>query len=187
MTGRTLILAISVLLSPLLAGSYGPFTLQDFQTRAAFELVVHDSKSLTSGTSKVTAQSAYVTLVHGLVPGNSDGLEIQFFPKPITEKVKADILDNDAKESKKTSYAAFVVYIGKDNKISQANLSYVVPGITVARTVAWKSEDVQRYFSDYRFDGKRVVLKARGAIPSRKRVTKIETILGRGLESSRCS
>ena len=163
MTGRTLILAISVLLSPLLAGSYGPFTLQDFQTRAAFELVVHDSKPLTSGTSKVTAQSAYVTLVHGLVPGNSDGLEIQFFPKPVTEKVKADILENDAKESKKTSYAAFVVYIDKGNKISQANLSYVVPGITVARTVAWKSEDLQRYFSDYRFDGKRVVLKRKGS------------------------
>jgi hypothetical protein len=162
MTGRTLILAISVLLSPLVAGSYGPFTLQDFQTRAAFELVVHDSKPLTSGTSKVTAQSAYVTLVHGLVPGNSDGLEIQFFLKPVTEKVK-DILENDAKESKRTRYAAFVLYIGKDNKISQANLSYVVPGITVARTVAWKSEDVQRYFSDYRFDGKRVVLKRKGS------------------------
>ena len=37
-------------------------------------------------------------LAHGLVPGNSDGLEIQFFPQPITEKVKADMLENDAKE-----------------------------------------------------------------------------------------
>ncbi|HZO86390.1 MAG TPA: hypothetical protein VFC26_14320, partial [Verrucomicrobiae bacterium] len=49
------------------------------------------------------------------------------------------------------------------NKISQANLSYLVPAITVARTVAWKSEDVQRYFSDYRFDGKRMVLKSKGS------------------------
>jgi hypothetical protein len=158
-SARTLILALSVLLSPLFAGSYGPFTLQDFQTRAAFELVVHDSKPLTSGTSKIAAQSGYVTLVHGLVPGNSDGLEIQFFLKPVTEKVK-DILENDAKESKRTRYAAFVLYIGKDNKISQANLSYVVPGITVARTVTWKPEDLQKYFSEYRFDGKRVALKS---------------------------
>lgn len=161
--GRTGIVAILVVLSPLHAGSYGPFTLQDFQTRAAFELVVNESKPLAPGTSKIATQSAYVTLAHGLVPGNSDALEIQFFPKAITEKVKADILENDAKESKKTSYAAFVLYIGKDNKIWQANLSYVVPGATVARTVAWKSEELQKYFSDYRFDGKRLALKSKGS------------------------
>ena len=31
------------------------------------------------GTSKIAAQAAYVTLAHGLMPGNSDGLEVQFF------------------------------------------------------------------------------------------------------------
>jgi len=159
----TAIVVISVVLSPLHAGSYGPFTLRDFQTKAAFELVVNESKPLTPGTSKIATQTAYVTLAHGLVPGNSDGLEIQFFPKPVTEKVKADILENDAKELKKTSYAAFVLYMGKDNRIWQANLSYVVPGVTVARTVAWKSEELQKYFSDYRFDGKRLVLKSKGS------------------------
>src|SRR5262245_35417845 len=97
------------------------------------------------------------------MPGNSDGLEIQFLPAPITEKVKADILENDAKESKKTSYAAFVLYIGKDNKIWQANLSYVVPGTTVARTVAWKPDELQKYFSDHKFDGKRLALKSKGS------------------------
>jgi len=159
---RTVIVVISVVLRPLHAVSYGPFTLQDFQTRAAFELVVNESKPLTPGTSKISTQSAFVTLAHGLIPGNSDGVEIQFFPKPITEKVRADILENDAKELKKASYAAFVLYIGKDNKIWQTNLSYVVAGATVARTVAWKPEELQKYFSDYRFDGKRLVLKSKG-------------------------
>ena len=161
--GLTVIVVSSVVLNPLHAGSYGPFTLQDFQTKAAFELVVSESNALKPGTSKIATQSAYVTLAHGLVPGNSDGLEIQFFPKPITEKVKADILENDAKELKKTSYAAFVLYMGKDNKIWQANLSFVAPGVTVARTVAWKPEELQKYFSDYRFDGKRLVLKSKGS------------------------
>ena len=161
--GPTGIVAIFVVLSPLHAGSYGPFTLQDFQTRAAFEMVVNESKALTPGTSKLATQSAYITLAHGLVPGNSDGLEVQFFPEPITEKLKADIMENDAKELKKTSYAAFVLYIGKDNRIWQANLSYIVPGATVARTVAWKSEELQKYFSDFRFDGKRLVLKSKGS------------------------
>ena len=161
--GPTAIVVISVVLSPLHAGSYGPFTLQDFQTRAAFELVVNEAQPLTPGTSKIATQSAYVTLAHGLVPGNSDGLEIQFFSSPITENAKADMVENDAKELKKTSYATFVLYMGKDNKIWQANLSFVAPGVTVARTVAWKSEELQKYFSDFRFDGKRLVLKSKGS------------------------
>jgi hypothetical protein len=160
---RTAIVAISFLLHPLHAASNTPFTLQDFQTSAAFELTVHDSKPLPAGTSKLATQSAYVTLAHGLIPGNSDGLEIQFLPAAITEKVKTDILENNAKESKKTSYAAFVLYVGKDNKIWQANLSYIAPGATVARTVAWKPEELQKYFSDYRFDGKRAALKSKGS------------------------
>jgi len=137
--------------------------VQDFQARAAFELIVTDSKPLKPGTSKILTQSAYLTLAHGLVPGNSGGLEILLFSQPVTEKVKADILENDAKELKKGSYAALVLYIGNDNKIRQANLSYVVAGTTVARTVAWKAEDLQKYFSDYRFDGKRQVLKSKGS------------------------
>src|SRR4030095_6408408 len=95
--GPTAIVVISVVLRPLHAGSYGPFALRDFQTRAAFELVFNESKPLTPGTSKIATQTAYVTLAHGLVPGNSDGLEIQFFPKPVTEKAKADILEHEDK------------------------------------------------------------------------------------------
>ena len=165
----TVIAVLLVVLSPLHASSYGPFTVQDFQTRAAFELIVTDSKPLKPGTSKIVTQSAYVTLAHGLVPGNSDGLEILFFPQAITEKVKADILENDAKDLKKGSYAALVLYMGNDNKIRQANLSYVVAGTTVARTVAWKAEELQKYFSDHRFDGKRQVLKSKGSYAESER------------------
>jgi hypothetical protein len=161
-TWQTVIVVIFGVLRQVHAGSYGPFTLQDFQAKGAFELVVNESKYLKSGTSKLTTESAYVTLAHGLIPGNSDGLEIVFFPKPITERIKTDILENDAKELKKGSYTALVLYIGKDNKIWQANLTYVVPGATVARTVAWKPEELQKYFSDFRFDGTRLVLKSKG-------------------------
>ena len=161
-TWQTVIVVIFGVLRQVHASSYGPFTLQDFQAKGAFELVVNESKYLKSGTSKLTTKSAYVALAHGLIPGNSDGLEIVFFPKPITERIKTDILENDAKELKKGSYTAFVLYIGKDNKIWQANLTYVVPGATVARTVAWKPEQLQKYFSDFKFDGTRLVLKSKG-------------------------
>lgn len=143
--------------------SYGPFTVQDFQTKAAFELVVTNSNALKPGTSRIAAQSGYVTLAHGLVPGNADGLEIHFFPTQATEKVKADIVENDAKELKRSSYAALVLFLGKGNKIWQANLSFVVPGTTAARTVAWKPEELKKYFSDCQFDGKRLVLKSKGS------------------------
>ena len=52
------------------------FDKKDFQTKATFELVVEKSKYLTPGTSEIASQSAFVSLAHGLIPGNSDGLEI---------------------------------------------------------------------------------------------------------------
>ena len=136
---------------------------QDFKTKAEFELVVNDSSVLKAGASRIVTQSAVVTLAHGLIPGNSEGLEIQFFIKPITEAAVTDILKNGAKELKRTDYAALVLFLGKDNRVWQANLSYVVPGTTVARTVAWKPEELKKYFSTYQFNGKRFVLKSNGS------------------------
>lgn len=135
----------------------------DFQTKAVFELAIESSKILKPGTSKIVAQSAFVTLAHGLIPGNSDGLEIQFFTKPITEEGQADILKNDAKELQRSDYATLVLFMDKDKKIWQVNSSYVIPGTTVARTVAWKPDELQKYFSNYKFDGKRLILKTNGS------------------------
>jgi hypothetical protein len=53
--------------------------------------------------------------------------------------------------------------LDKDNKVWQANLSYVIPGTTVARTVAWKPEELKKYFSNYQFDGKSLILKSKGS------------------------
>lgn len=138
------------------------FTPQDFKTKSVFELVVNDSSVLKAGASKVVTQSAFVMLAHGLIPGNSEGLEIRFFTKPITEAAIADIMKNSAKELKKNDYAALVLFLDKNNKVWQANLSYVIPGTTVARTVAWKPDELKKHFSNYQFDGKRLILKSNG-------------------------
>lgn len=63
----------------------------------------------------------------------------------------------------KRDYAAFVLFLDKANKLWQANLSYVIPGITVAITVAWKPDELKKYFSSYQFDGKRLTLKSKGS------------------------
>ena len=127
---------------------------------AVFELVVSNSKVLRSGPSKIVTESAFVTLTHTLM-GNTDGLEIQFFTKPITDAARADILENGAQEMRRSDHAALVLFLDKNHQIWQVNLSYVVPGTTVARTVAWKPEDL-RQFSNYKFDGKRLLLKSKG-------------------------
>ena len=158
-----LVVAASCVMTAALAKSAVPFRLQDFQTKAVFELVVINSSGLKPGASRIVAESAFVTLAHGLIPGNSDGLEIQFFTKPITEAGRADMLKNDARELKKNDYAALVLFLDKENKVWQANLSYVIPGTTVGRTVAWKPEELKKYFADYKFDGKRLVLKSKGS------------------------
>jgi hypothetical protein len=152
-----------------LIGSYGGAQSeshprpQDFKTKGVFELVVNDSSVLRRGPSRIVTQNAFVTRVHGLIPGNSEGLEIQFFTKLITETAAANLLKSGAEELKKSDYAALVLFLDKNNKIWQVNLSYVVPGTTVARTVAWKPEELKKYFSNYQYDGKRLLFKSNGS------------------------
>ncbi len=140
---------------PGLAGAQAPAV-------AVFDLAVTKSDVMKTGTSRIVAKTAYVRLAHGLSPGNSDALEILFFATPPTEAARADFLNNDARESRKGSYAAMVLFVDKQNKVWQVNLSYVVPGTTIARTVAWKRDDLKKYFSDVRFDGMQLVLKSNG-------------------------
>ena len=88
----------------------------DCQTRAGFELVVERSKYLRPVASKITARSACVSSVHGLTPGNAAGLEVLFFESPVTESDLPDLMKNDAREKRKGSYAAMVLYLDKQNR-----------------------------------------------------------------------
>ena len=66
------------------------------------------------------------------------------------------------KELKKGEHAALVLFLDKDNKVWQADLRYVIPGTTVTRAVAWKPDELKRYFSSYQLDGERLILKSNG-------------------------
>lgn len=158
-----LVVAVCLITNYVLAQSDAHFSPQDFKTKSVFELRVSDSSVLKAGASRIVTESAFVTLAHGLIPGNSEGLEIRFFTQPITQAAITDILKNSAKELKQSDYAALVLFLDKDNKVWQANLSYVIPGTTVARTVAWKPEELKKYFSNYQYNGKRLILKSTGS------------------------
>jgi hypothetical protein len=143
------------------ADAQDAFRPQDFQTRAVFDLVVTRSAVLKPGASRLVAVSAFATLAHGLMPGNSEGLEILFLTTPITEAARADLLQHDARELRRGDYATLVLFLDRDRRVWQVNASYVTRGTTVARTIAWRPEELSQ-FAQYTFDGSRVRLKSNG-------------------------
>jgi hypothetical protein len=90
-----LVVAVCFIASHVRAQSVAHFSSQDFKTKSVFELLINDR---VPSSRAIVTQSALITPARGLIPGNSDGLEIQFFTKPITEAVMTDILKNGAKE-----------------------------------------------------------------------------------------
>ncbi|HEY7218535.1 MAG TPA: hypothetical protein VH985_09085, partial [Candidatus Binatia bacterium] len=95
--------------------------------------------------------------------GKTNALKVQFFTQPIVEQARARLLKDDNHEISKDGYAALVLFVDERNQIWQANLTYVVPGTTVVRTVASSREELMKYFSDYSYDQKRLRLKSKGS------------------------
>ena len=70
-----LVVAVCCVAARVWAQSDAHFDPQDFKTKSVFELVINDSSVLKAGASRIVTQSAFVTRAHGLIPGNSEGLE----------------------------------------------------------------------------------------------------------------
>src|SRR5687767_1632029 len=116
---------------------------QRSQTRAVFDLAVQKSPVFRAGQTRLEATSASVTYTDEFFSGKVKALKVEFFAKG--------------------GDASLVLFLDEQLRIGQANLTYVVPGITVARTVADRPEDITNYFSDYRFDRTRLRLKSKGS------------------------
>lgn len=136
---------------------------RDFQTSAVFDLAVEKSAFLKAGNSRLETQSAFVTYTSEFFSGKREALKVEFFTKPVTEAARVDILQNKSREMSKGGYAALVLFLDEQKRVEQVNLSYVIPGTTVVRTVAGSAEELTRYFSDYHFDGRRLQLKSKGS------------------------
>ena len=135
---------------------------QQFQTSDSFSLAVQNSKVLKLGKSRLATKSAFVTYTNEFFAGKTNALKIQFFTQPIGEEARAKLLRNDNNEISRDGYAALVLFLDERNQIWQANLTYVIPGTTVVRTVASNREELTKYFSDYRFEQNRLRLKSKG-------------------------
>ena len=140
-----------------------PFPSEAFGTKAVFELEVSSSSVLKLGPSNITTVSAFVTIITKGLLGYSQGLEVRFFTKPLSEVLVTDSINDRANKFTASDHATLILFLGKDKQVEQVNLSYVIPGTTVARTVAWKPEELEKYFSNCTFDGKRLILKSKGS------------------------
>lgn len=139
-----------------------PSTPQQFQTSASFSLAVQKSKVLKLGKSRLETKSAFVTYTNEFFAGKTNALKVQFFTQPMVEEARAKLLRNDNNEISRGGYAALVLFLDERNQIWQVNLTYVIPGTTVVRTVASNREELTKYFSDYRFEQNRLRLKSKG-------------------------
>ena len=136
----------------------------EFQTKALFNLAVQKSQVLKLGKSSLETKSAFATYTNEFFEGVTKALKVQFFTQPIIEEARAKLLRGDNREISTGGYATLVLFLDDDEKqIWQANLTYVVPGTTVARTVAASPEELRKYFSDYHFDHNRLQLKSKGS------------------------
>ena len=135
---------------------------QDFQTKASFDLAVQKSMVLKLGKSRLETRSAFVTYTNEFFAGKTNALKVQFFTQPIVEGAQTKLLKHDNREVSRGGYAALVLFLDERDQIWQANLTYVIPGTTVVRTVASSRDELTKYFSDYHFDRSRLRLKSRG-------------------------
>ena len=148
---------------PATAGEESKNGLEGFKTNAVFELAVHKSSVLKIGDGRLVTESAFATLTNKFFGGRINALLIQFFTRPITAEGQNDLLQNDGKEMTSNDHVALVLFLDQQKQISQINLTYVVPGTSVVRTVAYTPDQIRKYVSDYRFDRERLRLKSKGS------------------------
>src|SRR5262245_56610702 len=135
----------------------------EFQTKAFFSLAVQKSKVLKLGKSSLETKSAFATYTNEFFAGVTNALKVQFFTQPIREEARAKLLRSDNQEISKGGYATLVLFLDDHNQMSQANLTYAIPGTTVARTVASSCDELTKYFFYYHFDHNRLQLKSKGS------------------------
>ena len=135
----------------------------EFQTKAFFNLAVQKSKVLKLGKSSLETKSAFATYTNEFFGGVTNALKVQFFTQSIMEEARAKLLRGDNQEINRGGYATLVLFLDDQNQMWQANLTYAIPGTTVARTVASSCDELTKYFFHYHFDHDRLQLKSKGS------------------------
>ena len=135
---------------------------------ASFAEQIVDPKSSTNQSkfslndATLISKGVLAELTDEFFSGKTKALKIFFAPEALTDEARLDLLNNDGKTMRKKDHVFLVLFIDKDNQIWQVNLTFVIPGQTVVRTVAWKPEELKKFSSNYSYDGKRLKLQNKG-------------------------
>ncbi len=127
-------------------------TLEDLATKASFTLVVEKSSVTPLGTRELQTQSAFATYTNEFFGGKVNALKIQFFTGPITEESRSELLRGESTSLGAERSATLILFLDSGNQVTQANLTFMVPGSTVTRTVASTPADVAKGFREFHFD-----------------------------------
>jgi hypothetical protein len=134
------------------------------QSSGHFELDVRKSGVLSPGKSHIDPVSAWVTHTDEFFHGRTMALKIQMFTSPIDAAARQRLVknDDDHHDLSRSGLGAFVLFLDGQNRIRQVNLTYVIPGTTVVRSIATTTDEVAKWFGDYRFADGRLHLKSKG-------------------------
>jgi hypothetical protein len=117
---------------------------QSARAAGQFDLTITKSSMLKPGKSHIESKNANVTFTNEFFRGRVNALKIEM---PGAEN----------------SSAVFVLLLNSAKHITEASLSIIVPGKTVLRTLAWTPADLEKYFSDCRYENDRLHLKSKGS------------------------
>ncbi len=118
---------------------------QESRSAGQFDLVVRKSAFLRTGATHLETTSAFATYT-GEFGSMGKALKIQMFADTLARRGSATL----------------VLFVDQQQRITQANLTYVVPGTTVTRTIASTPDEIAKYFPRYRYTNGRVRLTSRG-------------------------
>jgi hypothetical protein len=151
---------ISRLLAPLLV----TVSTASAQSSGHFDLDVRKSGVLRLGKSHIEPVSAWVTHTDEFFGGRTMALKIQMFTSPIDAVARGRLMKNDEdnRELSRGGSATFVLLLDAQNRIRQANLTYIIPGTTVVRSVGTTTDEIAKWFGDYHYGDGRLRLRSKG-------------------------
>ena len=129
-----------------------------------FDLDVQKSKALRLGKSHIETVSAFVTYTDRFFGGRVNAFEIRLYAAPIDAAAQTRLLENerDDRDLTRVGAAFLVVFVDNRNQVTQVNLTYMIPGTTVVRTIAWLPADLAKWSSALHYADGRLRLKSKG-------------------------
>lgn len=144
-------------------GQAAPANARHSRVAGAIELTNHQPDILLQGKSRLDLVDGRAVHSPTLAVG-AEGFRIDLYTKPVTAADGSDLPAADVARVEKAGLAVVMILLDKQGAIGQVNLTMVIPGSTVTRTVAWKAKDLESWSAGFHRDGARLTLRHTGVL-----------------------